>query len=198
MSTTPPATTIYETTKEPIPSAGAYVGYNVVVQIAEESIAKAQRVSFNINNNIRQFYVVSSRSPLNVETSFIIRGTIRHLYFNTALLRLVIGRDQVVVGPHGASLSATDWAGMLGSGELVGGTPSFATADDFFRLPEVTIACVLKREDSAQTSTQTITLNGVKFDTWDFTIDANDVVLENATFFAESISVSLADGIATG
>ena len=80
---------IYDESKEPMPSAGAYVGYNVVVQLAEEDIAVAQRINFNVNNNIKQYFVVSSRSPLNLETNLVIRGTMRHMYFNTAMLRLV-------------------------------------------------------------------------------------------------------------
>ena len=178
---------IYDESKEPMPSAGAYVGYNVVIQIAEEDIAVSQRLNFNVNNNVRQYFVVSSRSPLNLETNFVIRGTIRHLYFNTALLRLVMGRrDQALVAPHGTSLAGTEWAEMLGGED---DTPSFTTPDDFNRLPEVTISCILKREDTEETSTQTITLGGVKLDTWDFTVNANDVILENVTFFAETISV---------
>jgi hypothetical protein len=177
---------IYDESKEPMPSAGAYVGYNVVIQIAEEDIAVSQRMNFNVNNNVKQFYVVSSRSPLNLETNLLIRGTIRHLYFNTALLRLVLGRAQEDVDPHGTSIAGTEWASMLGEEDS---TPAFTTPDDFNRLPEVTISCILKREDTEETSTQSITLGGVKLDTWDFTVNANDVILENVTFFAETISV---------
>lgn len=180
--------TIYDATKEPMPSAGAYAGYNVIVQVAEEDIAVAQRVNFNVNNNIKQYYVVSSRSPLNIETNFIIRGTIRHLYFNTALLRLVLGMAQENVGPHGSTLTGSEWGEVLGT---AGETPSFTTPDEFNRIPEVTISCILKREDSVESSTQSITLSGVKFDTWDFTVNANDVLLENVTFFAETISVDV-------
>lgn len=180
--------TIYDATKEPMPSAGAYAGYNVVVQVAEEDIAIAQRVNFNVNNNIKQYYVVSSRSPLNIETNFVIRGTIRHLYFNTALLRLVMGMAQETVGAHGTGLAGTEWGGMLGTAE---DTPAFTTPDEFNRIPEVTISCILKREDTDESSVQSITLTGVKFDTWDFTVNANDVILENVTFFAETISVDV-------
>lgn len=177
--------TIYDATKEPMPSAGAYAGYNVTVQVAGEDIAIAQRVNFNVNNNIKQYYVVSSRSPLNIETNFVIRGTIRHLYFNTALLRLVMGMAQEVVGPHGTGIEHSDWVSLLGTTE---GTPTFTTPDEFNRIPEVTISCILKREDSTAATSQAITLTRVKFDTWDFTVNANDVILENVTFFAETIS----------
>jgi hypothetical protein len=177
---------IYDESKEPMPSAGAYVGYNVVIQIAGEDIAVSQRLNFNVNNNVRQYFVVSSRSPLNLETNLIIRGAIRHLYFNTALLRLVMGRAQELIEPHGTSISGTEWSDMLGAEQ---DTPQFTTPDDFNRLPEVTISCILKREDTEETSTQSITLGGVKLDTWDFTVNANDVILENVTFFAETISV---------
>ena len=177
---------IYDESKEPMPSAGAYVGYNVVVQLAEEDIAVAQRINFNVNNNIKQYFVVSSRSPLNLETNLVIRGTMRHMYFNTAMLRLVMGRAQELISPHGTGMAGTEWGGMLGTDVS---TPSFTTPDDFFRIPEVTISCILKREDTEETSTQTLTLGGVKLDTWDFTVNANDVILENVTFFAETISV---------
>lgn len=181
---------IYNEKKEPMPSAGAYVGYNVVIQVAEEDIAIAQRMNFNVNNNVKQYFVVSSRSPLNLETNFVIRGTIRHMYFNTALLRLVMGRAQENVHPHGTSITGTEWAATLGTADS---TPAFTTPDDFYRLPELTISCILKREDTDETSTQTITLSGVKLDTWDFTVNANDVLLENVTFFAETISVGAPD-----
>lgn len=187
--------TIYDPTKEPMPSAGAYAGYNVVVQVAEEDIAVAQRVNFNVNNNIKQYYVVSSRSPLNIETNFIIRGTIRHLYFNTAMLRLVMGMAQENVGAHGTGLSGTDWKDLLGTAEE---TPAFTTPDQFNRIPEVTISCIIKREDAQGTSTQSINLTGVKFDTWDFTVNANDVILENVTFFAETISTDVPVSVGGG
>lgn len=180
--------TIYDSEAEPQPSAGAYVGYNVTVQVAGEDIAIAQRVNINVNNNIKQYFVVSSRSPLNLETNLVIRGSMRHMYFNTALLRLVIGRDQVLVTPHGTGIDSTELSAPLGTAVS---TPAFTTPDDFNRLPEMTISCILKREDTAGASTQAITLSGVKLDTWDFTVNANDVILENVTFFAETISVDV-------
>lgn len=172
---------------EPVPSAGAYVGYNVLLQVAGEDIAVGQRMSFTINNNVRQYYVVSSRTPLNIETDFLIRGNIRHMYINTALLRLAMGRDQANVDPHGTHMDGSTFSDILGTETT---TPSFVSPDDFNRLPEITVACVLKREDTAGSETQKVTLNGVKIDTWDFNVDSNDVIIENINFFAENIKVS--------
>lgn len=179
-------TTMYEAETPPV--AGAYVGYNATVKIAGETIARIQRFSFTVNNNIEQVYVVSSRTPLNVETNFLIRGTIRRLYINSAMLRLVIGRDKSEIPRHGTPVDNTtvaDWMGETNSTS----TPSFTMAGGFFRVPEMTIVCELHRDSTEDASISSIELHGVKFNTYDFTVDANAVILENITFFAEKMII---------
>lgn len=169
------------------PSSGAYVGYNVVIQVAGEEVARVQRIDYNVNNNVIQIPVVSSRTVLNLPTRMIIRGSIRQVYFNTAMLRLTMGKPPGDVKRHGSHTSAEEIAGWMGLADV---TPSFTTPEDFRRLPEVTISCTLNIEDSSYDVYHAVTLRGVVLDTYSMTITPNDVILENLSFFAETIGIS--------
>lgn len=174
------------------PSSGAYVGYNVVIQVAGEEVARVQRIDYNVNNNIIQIPVVSSRTVLNLPTRMVIRGSIRQVYFNTAMLRLTMGKPPGVVKRHGNYASAEEIAGWMNLADV---TPAFTTPDDFRRLPEVTISCTLNVEDPSVDVYHAVTLRGVVFDTYSMTITPNDVILENLSFFAETVGISEMVGI---
>ena len=172
---------------EDSPSSGAYVGYNVVIQVAGEEVARVQRIDYNVNNNIIQIPVVSSRTVLNLPTRMVIRGSIRQVYFNTAMLRLTIGKPPGDVKTHGTMATSSDIAGWMDFADV---TPKFTTPDDFRRLPEISISCTLNIEDNDSDIYHAVTLSGVVFDSYSMTISRNDVILENLTFFAETIGIS--------
>lgn len=172
---------------EEVPSSGAYVGYNVVIQVAGEEVARVQRIDYSVNNNIIQIPVVSSRTVLNLPTRMVIRGSIRQVYFNTAMLRLTLGKKPADVKVHGSMATSEDIASWM---DLADVTPSFTTPDDFRRLPEVTISCTLNIEDVDSDIYHAVTLSGVVFDSYSMTITPNDVILENLSFFAETIGIS--------
>lgn len=179
-------------TKEPFPAAGAFVGYNAIVSIADTPVSRIQQLSFSIDNNITQVFVVSSRTPLNIETSMVIKGTIRKIFFNSSMLRLAMGvlysgLDLVRTAEFGSS----DVEGMMGGTDL--GTPFFASNSDFRRLPPISILCQLSIGDST-TDPYGIKLANVKFNTYDMSVNANTVVLENVSFFAESVSLTVPVG----
>ncbi|MGD2072371.1 MAG: hypothetical protein PVG65_02655 [Candidatus Thorarchaeota archaeon] len=174
--------------KEVPPQAGAYVGYNAYLVLAGETVAKIQRFSFTVDNNIAQTYVVSSRTPLNIETRFVIRGTIRRLYINTAFIRLALGKEAQDVPALGSDLSNTQIAEWMTSQV---DTPLFSDNINHFRLPEFTITCQIKSKSSSNQVSHFITLTNVKFNTYDWTVNANEVILENVNFFAESATVSI-------
>lgn len=172
---------------EVIPTSGAFVGYNAIISLAGTPVSRVQRMSFSVNNNITQVYVVSSRTPLNIETRMVIRGTIRRLFFNTAMLRLIMGvpvSDEVLPTRAG---DFTDIASLMGSSD--DGTPFFASHGDYRKLPPISIDCQLNVENSTGTY-YGVKLSGVKFDSYDMSVDANAVVMENVSFFAESIGLS--------
>lgn len=180
--------------KEVPPTAGAYVGYNVVLTVGGEELSRVQRMNFRVNNNIQQIYVVSSRTPLNLPRGFNIRGTIRRLYFNTAFLRLAIGRQPSDIPSHGTMVDSGTIAGWMGADDT--GTPPFTTPDDFRRIPELEISASLNIEHDASTPVDqfhTITLKGVKLNDFELSFEANEAVLENVTFFAESLAVTFSD-----
>ena len=103
------------------------------------------------------------------------------------MLRLVMGKQPTELNKHGAEeLSGADWGNWLGTEAQ---SPAFATVSDFLRLPELTISCIIKKGDTESSEEQTINLHRVKVDTWDFTIDANDVIVENMNFYAEYVVI---------
>lgn len=172
---------------EAVPTSGAFVGYNAIISIAGTAVSRVQRLSISVDNNITQVYVVSSRTPLNIETQMVIKGTIRRLFFNTAMLRLTMG-----IPVSDASLPTrpgdfTDVASLMGVQDL--GTPFFASHGDYRKIPPIAINCQLNIENSDDTY-YGLKLSNVKFDSYDMTVDANTVVLENVSFFAESIGIT--------
>lgn len=172
---------------EQVPTSGAFVGYNAIVLIANTPVSRVQRMSFTVDNNIEQVYVVSSRTPLNVETRMLIRGTIRRLFFNTAMLRLTMGTaaTNIPTRPNNYDGSV---AGLLGVEGVDAITPNFASHNDYWKVPPISIECRLhvENQDGIYYS---VKLDNVKFDSYDMTVDANAIVLENVSFFAETIQI---------
>jgi len=172
---------------EVVPTSGAFVGYNAIISVAGTPVSRVQRMSFSVDNNITQVYVVSSRTPLNVETRMSIKGTIRRLFFNTAMLRLIMG---VPVSDTIMPERPDDFTLVSGlMGQTDDGTPFFASHGDYRKIPPISILCQLNVENSTD-KYYGIKLSGVKFDSYDMSIDANAIVMENVSFFAESISIT--------
>lgn len=171
-------------TSEPSPSSGALTGYNVVIQILGEDIAKAERITIDVDNNIRQQYVVGNRTALIIETGVSITGSIRMLYVNTGLLRLVLGNAPENIPPYGTDITKTTVLGWMGTDIA---TPSFASPDDYYRLPAMTISATFIAESQQGRRTHSIDILGAKFSRFSMGIDANDIVLQDVTFFAERI-----------
>lgn len=172
---------------ERVPTSGAFVGYNAVISLGNTPVSRVQRLSFSVNNNITQVFVVSSRTPLNVETRMVIKGTIRRLFFNTAMLRLTMGTAATSILDRvndtfdvGTIMSQTD-----------DGTPFFASSGTYRKVPPISILCQLNIENATGVY-YGIKLSNVKFDSYDLTIDANTVILENVSFYAESIAITSA------
>jgi len=174
---------------ESVPTSGAFVGYNAIITVAGSPVSRVQQLSFSVDNNITQVYVVSSRTPLNIETNMVIKGSIRRIFFNTAMLRLTMGipvtNRNLPVRPD----DYTNLANIMGGEDA--GTPFFASQGDYRKIPPIAILCQLNIENSADTY-YGIKLSNVKLDSYDMTVDANTVVLENVSFFAESISITAA------
>jgi len=172
---------------EQVPTSGAFVGYNAVVQIANTTVSRVQRLSFTVNNNIRQVYVVSSRTPLNVETNFLVRGTIRRVFFNTAMLRLAMGTPATNIPTRPGNFDALVEA-LMGKQGTEAITPNFATQTDYWKVPPISIECQLYIEHQ-DGKFYSIKLDNVKFDSFDLTVEANAVVMENVSFVAETIQI---------
>jgi len=172
------------TTSEPTPSSGAFTGYNVVIQVLGEDIAKAERLTADVSNNIRQQYVVGSRTPLNIETGLSIRGTIRMLYVNTGLLRLVLGNESSLIDPYPMDITRDTVEGWMGNSIT---TPAFASPNDYFRLPIMTISCSFNTEHLGSITAHSLDFLNAKFDSFSLSIDANNVILQDVAFYAEQL-----------
>ena len=183
---------------EQVPTSGAFVGYNAIIYVADTAVSRVQRLSFTVNNNIQQVYVVSSRTPLNVETRLLIRGTIRRLFFNTAMLRLTMGvpASLVPTRPGVFDASFASLLGGIGETGIGSSTPLFASQGTYLKAPPISIRCELYIENNGQY--YSLKLENVKFDSYDMTIDANAIVLENVAFVAEGITILAAPIDASG
>lgn len=165
------------------PTSGAFVGYNAIVKIAGTELSRVQRLTFSVDNNIQQVYVVSSRSPLNLETGMSIKGNVRRILFNTAMLRLAMGVPTIDVPRR--TTTYNDLSGLMEDTPV--STPWFGSGG-FLKLPAFTIECELNLED-VDASYYSLKLHGVKFDTYEVTIESNSVVLENVSFVAERVEI---------
>jgi hypothetical protein len=123
-------------------------------------VARATGVTVEVVSEMRPFHELGQRYPTELrEGNVNVRGTIGRAHVNGALLKL-----------------------MLGDGGTGGSRPGGAFLSPSFNLS-------LRMEDAGfPGNSSTITIHGVKLDSWSFTMPEDDYVLEQASFKALWIS----------
>jgi hypothetical protein len=124
-------------------------------------IGRAQGVSVQVHSDMRPFHELGQRYATELRPGNVnITGSIARAHVNGALLKL-----------------------MLGTAGAGGSRPAGAFLSPTFNLS-------LRLENAAKPGNySTVTVHGVKLDSWSFSIPEDDFVLESTTFKALWISV---------
>jgi len=117
-------------------------------------------VEIHVNTHLQGYYEIGRRHPVSLHPENIhISGKVSRAYINGALLFLLLGR---------------------------GANPTHI--DEPF--PQPTMSMIVSLQDPAVPSTRAkLTLTGVKFENWAFSVPEDDFVMENITFKALTIQV---------
>ncbi|HTT38612.1 MAG TPA: hypothetical protein VMH32_13195 [Burkholderiales bacterium] len=118
-------------------------------------VGKLTNVSINVTSDVQPFYEIGQRYPTYLRPGILkVSGSAERAHVNGALLRLLLG-DGAVSPPSG---------------------PTFVQ-------PSFNLVSTLK--DPAQPTQSTkVTVFGVKFDSWTYTIPSDTFVMEAVTFKA--------------
>jgi hypothetical protein len=123
-------------------------------------IGRATEVTIEVVSEMRPFHEIGQRYATELRPGNVnVRGSIGRAHVNGALLKLMLGEGAAASRPAGAFVSPT------------------------FNLS-------LRLENAAKPGNHsTVTVHGVKLDSWSFGIPEDDFVLERSTFKALWISV---------
>ena len=125
------------------------------------AVGRVTGVRVSIETDLREFFEIGFRHAISLHEGDIhIRGEVDRAYINGALLGLLLGRKPFL--PEAQSQRTFQ--------------------------PEFNMSLQLK--DPAVPGQGQLTLNGVKFHNWAFSLPENDIVMENATFRARSIDIA--------
>lgn len=161
-----------------MPNSNVFTGLDGAITVAVESgaegdaaksvadtyglapIGRAQGVTVEVLSEMKPFHEMGQRYATELRPGNVnIRGSIGRAHVNGALLKLMLGEGANASRPAGAFIS-----------------PSFNLS--------------LRLSNNAKPDNHaTVTVHGVKLDSWSFAIPEDDFVLERATFKALWISV---------
>ena len=119
------------------------------------SVGRLRGVTISVSSDVRPFYEIGRRYPTHLRSGVIrVSGTAQRAHVNGALLRLLLGD----------------------------GATSPPSAGNFVQ-PSFNIVTTL--QDPSRPGQQTrVTVFSAKFDSWEYTIPADDFVMEGVTFQA--------------
>jgi hypothetical protein len=122
-------------------------------------VGRLTNVSIGVSSDVRPFYEIGSRYPTRLRPGVIrVSGTAERAHVNGALLRLLLG-DGATSPPSG---------------------PSFVQ-------PSFNLISTLRDQNNPTHSTK-VTVFGVRFDNWTYTIPSDTFVMESVTFQAMRLS----------
>lgn len=172
-----------------IPQQRIYVGYMANILFAGASVAGAEEIRVEVDNNASFETEIGSRHSLPITGRQEVRGTLRGFYFDTMKFRLAIGKAYRDVGQQEGIIEKIDdgFRNTYSYG-LEGGTPGFGSAD-WFRLFRFDIAVGLRRV-AAGTITESTTSYIVRdalINNWNIVVPKDEKVRETIEFMAPSI-----------
>jgi hypothetical protein len=124
------------------------------------AVGRVTGVEIHVNTDLQGYYQIGQRHPVSLHPENIhISGKVNRAYINGALLFLLLGR---------------------------GANPN-KISEPF---PQPALQMIVKLADPAvPASGATLTLHGVKFENWAFSVPEDDFVMENVTFKALFLEV---------
>jgi len=128
-------------------------------------VGRVTGVEIHVNTDLHGYYQIGQRHPVSLHPENIhISGKINRAYINGALLFLLLGK---------------------------GANPTFIKEDPSkASYPEPALKMQVNLADPAvPNSAATVTLHGVKFENWAFSLPEDDFVMENVTFKALFLEV---------
>lgn len=128
-------------------------------------VGRATGISVRVESDMRPFHEIGQRYATELRPGNVnVKGSIHRAHINGALLKLMLGEGAGTARPAGGFIS-----------------PSFNLS--------------LRMENAAMPGkTATLTVHGVKLDSWSFNMPEDDFVLEDVTFKALWISTEDAEG----
>jgi hypothetical protein len=128
-------------------------------------IGRATNVSVEVNSALRPFHEIGQRYPTELRPGNVdVSGTIGRAHINGALLRLMLGEGGDGTRPAGAFVSPTFNLSLLHENPALPGNSS------------------------------TVTIHGVKIDSWSYEMPEDDFVMEAVSFKALWIGSEDAEG----
>lgn len=122
-------------------------------------VGRLTNVSIAIRSDVQPFYEIGSRYPTHLRPGIVrVTGAAERAHVNGALLRLLLG-DGATSPPSG---------------------PSFVQ-------PSFNLISTLKDQNHPDSSTK-VTIFGVKFDSWTYSIPSDSFVMEAVTFQAMRVA----------
>jgi hypothetical protein len=122
-------------------------------------VGRLTNVSIGVNSDVRPFYEIGSRYPTHLRPGILrVSGTAERAHVNGALLRLLLG-DGATSPPSG---------------------PSFVQ-------PSFNLISTLRDQNDPTHSTK-VTVFGVRFDSWTYTIPSDTFVMESVSFQAMRVA----------
>jgi len=122
-------------------------------------VGRLTNVSIGVESDVRPFYEIGSRYPTHLRPGVLrVSGTAERAHVNGALLRLLLG-DGATSPPSG---------------------PSFVQ-------PSFNLISTLRDQNNPAHSTK-VTVFGVRFDSWTYTIPSDTFVMESVSFQAMRVA----------
>lgn len=122
-------------------------------------VGRLTKVSIGISSDVQPFYEIGSRYPTHLRPGIVrVTGSAERAHVNGALLRLLLG-EGATSPPSG---------------------PSFVQ-------PSFNLISMLRDQNRPAQSTR-VTLFGVKFDSWNYSIPSDTFVMEAVTFQAMRVA----------
>jgi hypothetical protein len=127
-------------------------------------VGRLQNVQITVQNDVRPYYEISKRFASELRPGNIsISGSATRAHINGAMLRLLLGEGAKSPPPTGSVVQ-----------------PSFNIVINL-------------QNPAIPDNTNTLTVFGVKFDTWNFSLPEDDFVMEQLTFRALRLSTDEAE-----
>jgi hypothetical protein len=134
----------------------------------QQAVGRVTGVRLAVETDLKEFFEIGFRHVTSLHEGDIhIRGEIDRAYINGALLGLLLGRK------------------------------GFLEAAQSQRTFQPQFNMTMQLDDPATTEQAQLSINGIKFQNWNFSLPEDDIVMEQVTFLARSIDILDIEGEVT-